>query len=72
LLSPVLFPSVNDTGINCIDDRGLPLLQNYLPPLKSAMAADIVIVMKKRKGTSHTLIRTPEAAKTTSNQNGII
>jgi hypothetical protein len=68
MLSPVsLTPA-----INCIDDRGLLLLQNYLRPPKSAMAADIVIVMKTRKGTSHTLIRTPEAAKTTSNQNSII
>jgi hypothetical protein len=47
--------------INCIDDRGLFFLQNYLQPLKSAMAADIVIgtAMKRRKGTSHTLIRDP-------------
>ncbi len=48
------------------------MLQNYLRPPKTATAADIVIVMKTRKGTSHTLIRTPEAAKTTSYQNGII
>jgi hypothetical protein len=54
---------INDTGekspvsttpaINCIDDRGLLLLQNYLRPPKSATAADIVIgtAMKTRKGT---------------------
>jgi hypothetical protein len=45
--------------INCIDDRGLLLLQNYLWPPKSATAADIVIVMKMHKGTSQTLIRGP-------------
>jgi len=47
--------------INCIDDRGLLLLQNYLRPPKSATTADIVIgtAMKTRKGTSHTLIRGP-------------
>jgi hypothetical protein len=60
--------STTPTAINCIDDRGLLLLQNYLRPPKSATAA----AMKTRKGTSHTLIRSPEAAKTTSNQNGII
>jgi hypothetical protein len=60
--------------INCIDDRGLLLLQNYLQPPKSATAADIVIgtAMKTRKGTSQTLFRGPEAAKATSNQNSII
>jgi hypothetical protein len=49
-------------AINCIDDRGLLLLQNYLRPPKSATAADIVIgtAMKTRKGTSQTLIRDPE------------
>ncbi len=48
-------------AINCIEDRGLLLLQNYLRPPKSATAADIVIntAMKTRKGTSHTLIRGP-------------
>ncbi len=47
--------------INCIYDRGLLLLQNYLRPPKSAMAAYIVIgtAMKTRKGTSQTLIRGP-------------
>jgi hypothetical protein len=47
--------------INCIDVRGLLLLQNYLWPPKSATAADIVIgtSMKTRKGTSQTLIRGP-------------
>jgi hypothetical protein len=46
-------------AINCIDDRGLLLLQNYLRPPKSATAIDIVIgtAMKTRKGTSQTLIR---------------
>jgi hypothetical protein len=50
------------------------LLQNYLRPPKSAKAIDIVIgtAMKTRKGTSQTLIKAPEAAKATSNQNGII
>ena len=45
-----LMTGINDTGekffagvINCIDDRGLLLLQNYLWPPKSATAADIVI-----------------------------
>ncbi len=65
---------INDTGekcyclpvsttpaINCIDDRGLLLLQSYLRPPKSATATDIVIgtAMKTRKGTSQTLIRGP-------------
>jgi hypothetical protein len=56
-----LFTSVNGTGVNCIDDRGLLLLQNYLRPPKSATAADIVIgtAKKTRKGTSHNLIRGP-------------
>jgi hypothetical protein len=70
MLSPVsLTPA-----INCIDDRGLLLLQNYLRPPKSATATDIVIgtAMKTHKGTSQTLFRGPEAAKVTSNQNGII
>jgi hypothetical protein len=50
------------------------LLQNYLRPPKSATAADIVIgtAMKTPKDTSQTLIRAPEDAKATSNQNGII
>jgi len=47
---------INDTGeknfrwchINCIDDRGLLLLQNYLRPPKSATAADIVIGRPRR------------------------
>jgi hypothetical protein len=49
ILSPVLLTPV----INCIDDRGLLLLQNYPRPQKSATAADIVIgtAMKTRKGT---------------------
>jgi hypothetical protein len=38
--SPV---STTPPAINCIDDRGLLLLQNYLRPPKSATAADIVI-----------------------------
>jgi hypothetical protein len=40
-------------AINCIDDRGLLLLQNYPRPQKSATAADIVIgtAMKTRKCT---------------------
>ncbi len=50
-LSPVsLTPAVNCSpvstsppAINCIDDRGLLLLQNYLRPPKSATAANIVI-----------------------------
>ena len=48
--------------------------RRYLRPPKSATAADIVIgtAMKTRKGTSQTLIRAPEAAKATSNQNSII
>ncbi len=39
----------------------LESLQNYLRPLKSATAADIVIgtAMKRRKGTSYTLTRGP-------------
>jgi hypothetical protein len=57
MLSPVSLTP----GINCIDDRGLLLLQNYLRPPKSATAADIIIgtAIKTRKGTSHTLIRGP-------------
>ena len=51
MLSPVsLTPAINCSpvsttppAINCIDDRVLLLLQNYLRPLKSATAADIVI-----------------------------
>jgi hypothetical protein len=35
--------STTPPAINCIDDRGLLLLQNYLRPPKSATAADIVI-----------------------------
>jgi hypothetical protein len=57
MLSPVsLTPA-----INCFDDRGLLLLQNYLRPPKSATAANIVIgtAMKTRQGTSQTLIRGP-------------
>jgi hypothetical protein len=54
-------PVSTTPAINCIDDRGLLLLQNYLRRPKSAPAADIVIetAMKTRKGTSHTLIRGP-------------
>jgi hypothetical protein len=46
-------------AINCIDDRDLLLLQNYLQPPKLATPTDIVIgtAMKTRKGTSQTLIR---------------
>jgi hypothetical protein len=49
------------SAINCIDDRGLLLLQNYLWPPKLATAGDIVIgtAMKTRKGISQTLIRGP-------------
>jgi hypothetical protein len=55
-----LMTGINDTGekkfspvsttpaINCIDDRGLLLLQNYLRPPKSATAADIVIGRPRR------------------------
>ena len=43
-----LLTSVNGTGVNCIDDRGLLLLQNYLRPPKSATAADIVIGRPRR------------------------
>jgi hypothetical protein len=57
----MLSPVSTTPAINCIDDRGLLLLQNYLWPPKSATAADIVIgtAMKTRKGTSQTLIRGP-------------
>jgi hypothetical protein len=51
-----LMTGINDTGekifagvINCIDDRGLLLLQNYLRPPKSATAADIVIGRPRRQ-----------------------
>jgi hypothetical protein len=61
-----LFTGVNDTADKvfhrrCIDDRGLFFLQNYLRPPKSNMIADIVFgtAMKRRKSTSHTLIRGP-------------
>jgi hypothetical protein len=52
---------INDTREKCIDVRGLLLLKNYLRPLKSATATDIVIgtAMKTCKGTSQTLIRGP-------------
>ncbi len=55
------WPVSTTPAINCIDDKGLLLLQNYLRPPKSATAADIVIgtAMKTRKGTSQTLIRGP-------------
>jgi hypothetical protein len=55
-----LVTGVVDT-INCIDDRGLFFLQNYLLLSKLATAADIVIgtAMKMCKGTSHTLISGP-------------
>ncbi len=51
MLSPVsLTPAINCSpvsttppAINCIDDRGLLLLQNYLRPPKSSTVADIVI-----------------------------
>jgi hypothetical protein len=49
-----LMTGINDTGekifagVNCIDDRGLLLLQNYLRPPKSATAADIVIGRPRR------------------------
>ncbi len=70
----MLSPVSSTPAINCIDDSGLLLLQNYLRPPKSAMAADIVIgtAMKTRKGTSQTWSEAPEATKATSNQNGII
>jgi hypothetical protein len=70
----MLSPVSTTPAITFIDVRGLLLLQNYLRPPKSATAADIVIgtAMKTRKGTSQTLIRGPEAAKATLNQNGII
>jgi hypothetical protein len=57
----MLSPLSTTPGINCIDERGLLLLRNYLRPPKSASAADIVIgtAMKMRKNTSHTLIRGP-------------
>jgi hypothetical protein len=69
-----LFTGVNDTSDKLYSRHSLFFLQNYLWPPKSAMAAHIVIgtAMKRQKGTSHTLIRGPEAAKTASNQNGII
>jgi len=61
-----LFAGVNDTADkvfhrHCIDDRGLFFLQNYLWPPKSDMIADIVFgtAMKRRKSTSHILIRGP-------------
>jgi hypothetical protein len=70
----MLSPVTMTPAINCTDDRGLLLLQNYLRPPKSATAADIVIgtAMKTRKGTSQTLIRGPGGRQNTSNQNGII
>jgi hypothetical protein len=45
-----LMTGINDTRekINCIDDRSLLLLQNYLRPPKSATAADIVIGRPRR------------------------
>ncbi len=57
-----MLPPVSLTpAINCTDDRGLLLLQNYLRPPTSATAADTVIwtAMKTCKGTSQTLIRGP-------------
>jgi hypothetical protein len=53
--------STTPPAINCIDDRGLLLLQNYLQPPKSAGAPILSLntAMKTRKGTSHTLIRGP-------------
>jgi hypothetical protein len=61
LTPPKNLSAVSLTPVNCIDDRGLLLVQNYLRPPKSATATDIVIgtAMKTRKGTSHTLIRGP-------------
>jgi hypothetical protein len=49
-LSPVIncSPVSTTPGKNCIDDRGLLLLQNYLRPPKSATAADIVIGRPRR------------------------
>ena len=43
-----LMTGINDTGENCVDDRGLLLLQNYRRPPKSATAADIVIGRPRR------------------------
>jgi hypothetical protein len=47
-----LMTGIKDTGEKfspvCIDRRGLLLLQNYLRPPKSAMAADIVIGRPRR------------------------
>jgi hypothetical protein len=53
-----LFTDVNDTTNKLYCDRCLFFLQNYLWPPKPATAADIVIgtAMKRRKGTSHTLV----------------
>ncbi len=39
----IFSPVSTSPAINCIDDRGLLLLQNYLRPPKSGTAADIVI-----------------------------
>jgi hypothetical protein len=57
----MLLPASTTPAINCIDVRGLLLLQNYLRPPKSATAADIFIgtAMKTRKDTSQTLLRGP-------------
>jgi hypothetical protein len=84
MLSPVsLTPAINwlpvsttPLAINCIDDRGLLLLQNYLRPPKSATAADIVIGHSHENAQRYLTFpdqraEAPEATKTTSNQNGI-
>jgi hypothetical protein len=62
-----LFAGVNDTTNKFFHRRltklmtGLFFLQNYLRPPMTAAAADIVIgtAIKRRKGTSHTVIRGP-------------
>jgi hypothetical protein len=55
----MLSPVSTTPAINCIDDRSLFLLQNYLRPLMSATAADIVIGTAMKTCTSQTLIRGP-------------
>ena len=75
MLSPVSDrpPIKFSTAINCIDDRGLFLLQNYLRPPKSATAADIVIgTAWKRARAPHIPWSEALEATKTSNQNGII
>ena len=63
-----LLTSVNGTGVNCIDDRGLLLLQNYpRPPILS-----LEQLWKRAKAPHKPWSEALEAAKVTSNQNGII